>query len=124
MHRLVPAATALFLVSSVHGALAQDLASQIVGTWEWAGHVYKEVATGRATHVFGEKPSGLMAFTRGGSVVYAIFADGRKAPGGNPATEAESVALFNTMGCVPPFSFDASAAAGDRSLPTVAAPQG
>ena len=97
MHRLVPAVTALSLVTFVQVASAQEPASQIVGTWKWVGHVYREVATGRTTHVFGEKPSGLMAFTKGGNMVYAVFADGRKAPAASPATEAERAALFGTM---------------------------
>jgi len=45
MNRLISAATALLLAWSAHGASAQDFASRIVGTWQWAGHVYKEVAT-------------------------------------------------------------------------------
>jgi len=51
----------------------------------------QEVATGRSTHVFGEQPSGLMAFTKGGHLVYAVFASDRKAPTANPATDAERV---------------------------------
>ena len=97
MNGLISAATALLLAWSAHGASAQDFASRIVGTWRWAGHVYKEVATGRSTHVFGEQPSGLMAFTKGGHLVYAVFASDRKAPAASPATDAERVALFNTM---------------------------
>jgi hypothetical protein len=97
MRRRISAVTALLLVSSAHGASAQDLASQIVGTWKWTGHVYKEVTTGKITNVFGDKPSGLMAFTKGGSLVYAVFADNRRPPAGNPATDAERAALHNTM---------------------------
>lgn len=97
MHRLISAATALLLALSTHGASAQDLASQIVGTWKWTGHVYKEVATGKTTNAFGEWPTGLQVFTKSGRLVYAVFADNRKPPAGNPATDAERAALHNTM---------------------------
>lgn len=97
MRHLISAATALFLVSSAHGVSAQDLASQIVGTWKWSSHVYKGVATGKTTNAFGELPTGLQVFTKSGKLVYAVFADNRKPPAGNPATDAERAALHNTM---------------------------
>ena len=45
---------------------------------------------------YGEKPSGHFIFTRGGYFAWNYFADGRKAPAGPVATEAERIALFNT----------------------------
>ncbi len=97
MHHLITTATAALLISLAQSASAQDLRSQIVGTWKWSSHVYKEVATGKTTNVFGEKPSGLQVFTQGGNALFAVFADSRKAPAANPATEAESAALLSTM---------------------------
>ncbi len=97
MHHLIVTATAAFLILPAQSASAQDLRSQIVGIWKWSSHVYKEVATGKTTNVFGEKPSGLQVFTQGGNALFAVFADSRKAPAANPATEAESAALLSTM---------------------------
>lgn len=97
IHALIATATAALLISLAPSASAQDLRSQIVGTWKWSSHVYKEVATGKTTNVFGEKPSGLQVFTQGGNALFAVFADSRKAPAANPATEAESAALLSTM---------------------------
>ena len=97
MHHLISAATVGFLISFAQTASAQDMASQIVGAWKWTSHVYKEVATGKTTHVYGEKPSGLMVYTKGGNLVYAVFGDNRKAPAGAAATDAERAGLFNTM---------------------------
>jgi hypothetical protein len=97
MHQLISAATVAFLTSLAQTASAQDLASQIVGAWKWTSHVYKEVATGKTTNVYGDKPSGLMVYTKGGSLVYAVFGDNRKAPASAPATDADRAGLFNTM---------------------------
>jgi hypothetical protein len=97
MHLLISAVAVALLLSSAQTSSAQDLAAQIVGTWKWTSHVYREVATGKTTNVFGEKPLGLQVFTKGGNAVFAVFADGRKAPAANPATEAEHAALFATM---------------------------
>lgn len=97
MHYAISAVAVAFLVSFAPTAAAQDLATQIVGTWKWTSHVYKEVATGKNSNVYGEKPSGLIVFTKGGNLVYAVFGDNRKPPAGSPATEAERAGLFNTM---------------------------
>jgi len=97
MRHLISAATVGLLISFAQTASAQDMASQIVGAWKWTSHVYKEVATGKTTNVYGEKPSGLMVYTKGGNLVYAVFGDNRKAPAGAAATDAERAGLFNTM---------------------------
>jgi len=97
MRQQISAVAAAFFLCFAQTSSAQDLASQIIGAWKWTGHVYKEVATGKTTNVFGEKPSGLQVFTKGGNAVFAVFHDSRKAPAANPATEAERAALFATM---------------------------
>ncbi|UCG97525.1 MAG: lipocalin-like domain-containing protein [Burkholderiales bacterium] len=97
MRQQISTVAAAFFLCFAQTSSAQDLASQIIGAWKWTGHVYKEVATGKTTNVFGEKPSGLQVFTKGGNAVFAVFHDSRKAPAANPATEAERAALFATM---------------------------
>ena len=94
MHRLIATATVAFLASSAQSASAQDLTSQIVGTWKWTGHVYRNVGTGNTANVYGEKPTGLMVFTKNGNLVYAVFGDNRLAPARTPATDAEGTALY------------------------------
>jgi hypothetical protein len=90
-------ATVAFLISFAQSALAQDLTVQIVGTWKWTGHVYRNVGTGNTANVYGEKPTGLMVFTKNGNLVYAVFGDTRLAAASTPATDGERAALFNTM---------------------------
>lgn len=97
MHHLIATATAALLISLAQSASAQDLRSQIVGAWKWTGHVYREVGTGKTSNVYGEKPTGLMVYTKSGNLVYAVFGDNRQPPASTPATDAERAALFNTM---------------------------
>ena len=95
-HPIAMAAVA-FLILLAQSASAQDLTAQIVGAWKWTGHVYRNVGTGSTANVYGEKPTGLMIFTKNGNLVYAVFGDNRPAPASTPATDAERAALFNTM---------------------------
>ncbi len=97
MRYLIATAMFAFLTALAPASSAQGLATQIVGAWKWTGHVYKEVATGKTTNVYGERPLGLMVLTAGGNLVWAVFADSRKAPAGAPVTDAERASLFNTM---------------------------
>ena len=97
MRHLIATAMFAFLTALAPASSAQALATQIVGAWKWTGHVYKEVATGKTANVYGERPQGLMVYTTGGNLVYAVFADNRKAPAGTPPTDAERAGLFNTM---------------------------
>ena len=41
MHHPIATATAAFLISLAQSASAQDLTSQIVGTWKWTGTTQK-----------------------------------------------------------------------------------
>ena len=76
---------------------AQDLASSVVGVWKLKSQVRKEVATGKITNTFGEKPTGHIIYTRGGHVSFVVIADNRKAPAGPNPTDAERIELFKTM---------------------------
>jgi hypothetical protein len=78
-------------------ALSQDLASQIVGVWKRTSQVQKEIATGTTNHTYGEKVSGPAIFTRGGHFMWVIAGEGRKPAAAPVATDAERIALFNSL---------------------------
>jgi hypothetical protein len=78
-------------------AQSQDLASQIVGVWKFISNKNTEVATGKITYPFGEKPNGYIVFTKGGRLIFTVVGDNRPQPAGSGATDAERVALFNTL---------------------------
>jgi hypothetical protein len=76
---------------------AQDLASQIVGVWKLVGFSTKEVASGKSTHPYGEKPSGYYVYTKGGHFFAIQVAQERKAPAAATPTDAERAELHKTM---------------------------
>jgi hypothetical protein len=78
-------------------ASAQDLASSIVGLWKLTSHGNKVAATGAMTHPFGEHPAGYQLFTRGGRLMFMMFGENRKRPGGSSLSDPERVALFNGL---------------------------
>jgi len=75
---------------------AQDLASTIVGVWKVLSVETKEVDSGKAVRPLGDV-IGTFVFTRGGRFSGMVFSVNRKAPAAPNATEAERVALFNSM---------------------------
>ena len=78
-------------------ARAQDLASIIVGVWKAISVETKEVVSGKINRPFGDKPEGTWVFTRGGRTSLMLFHGDRKSPAAANATDAERVALFNSM---------------------------
>src|SRR5580704_4555998 len=90
------AAAAFFMISSF-SVSAEDLASQIVGVWKVVSNNNKEVATGKVNYPFGEKPAGYVVYTKGGHLIFSIVAGDRANPASASATDAERVALFNTL---------------------------
>jgi hypothetical protein len=78
-------------------ARAQDLASTIVGVWKAISVESKEVVSGKINRPFGDKPEGTWVFTRGGRTLFMVFHGDRKSPAAANATDAERVALFNSM---------------------------
>jgi hypothetical protein len=93
------AAFALF-AAGVHPGSAQDLATEIIGTWKLADLVRKDTATGAIVKTFGEKPIGHIVYTKVNRAVWFFAANDRKTPAGPNPTDAERSALFNTMaGC-------------------------
>lgn len=55
-------------------AAEEDLASSIVGVWKYTGIANKQVATGKVTHPYGEKPSSHIASGRGVVAVQSAIA--------------------------------------------------
>src|SRR5262245_26710152 len=90
----IAAAALALLVASP--AVAQDLASQIIGVWKGKGFVQKVLATGEITKPKGENPTGTATFSRGGHFTWIFIDDGRKVPT-STATDADRVALFDTL---------------------------
>jgi hypothetical protein len=76
---------------------AQDLASAIVGVWKVVSIETKEVETGKVTYPLGDQLTGTFVFTPGGRFSGMVYSANRKAPASANATEAERLALFNSM---------------------------
>ena len=94
---LVTAISAAFLLALGQPAPAEDLASSIVGVWKFKGQHIKEVASGKIDYPLGQNPTGHLVCTKGGHIVSVLAGDNRKAPASPAFTDAERVALFNTM---------------------------
>lgn len=78
-------------------AWGQNLASEIVGVWKVVSIETKEVQSGKVTRPLGDQLTGTFAFTRGGNFSGMVFRTDRKPPAAPNATEAERVALFNSL---------------------------
>jgi Lipocalin-like domain len=78
-------------------ASADDLASAIVGVWKVVSIETKEVKSGKVTRPLGDQLAGTFTFTRGGNFAGMVFRADRKAPLAANATEAERIALFNSL---------------------------
>jgi len=95
--RLVGAVTLALMLASPVAAVAQDLASQLVGVWKQTGFVQKNLTTGETSKPQGDNPGGMAIFSRGGHFTWIFINDGRKSPASPPAvTDAERIALYNT----------------------------
>jgi lipocalin-like protein len=77
-------------------APAQDLASQIVGVWKYTSLTTTDVASGKVTRNFGDKPNGYFVYTKGGRIIFSLVGDNRAKPTG-AVTDAEAIALFRTL---------------------------
>jgi hypothetical protein len=78
-------------------ASAQDITSPVVGLWKLTGNTTKIVATGAMQRLAGEHPSGYQLFTKGGHMIFIQTSENRKQPAGAVLTDAERIALFNTL---------------------------
>jgi hypothetical protein len=96
MNKSVAALTLITLSLATWPATAEDITSPIVGLWKLTGNTTKIVATGAMERLAGEHPTGYQLFTKGGHMMFFQAAEGRKPPAG-VLTDAERVALFNTL---------------------------
>jgi hypothetical protein len=92
----------LMMASALAAVLAQpvaadDLKTAIVGTWKMTSFVRKELATGKESRFYGERPIGYSVYTPGGTFFVYVVGEGRKRPTEANATEAERAALYNSM---------------------------
>jgi len=69
----------------------------LVGAWTLKSNSRVILATGEKAPLFGEHPSGTILYTADGRMSAILVADGRKAPAGPVASDAEAVALYRTM---------------------------
>ncbi len=97
MRNLINVSALLALLGWASPCLAQDIKVSIVGLWKVVGDVNKVVATGEASHPFGEHPNGYQLFSQGGHMMQLICGEGRKAPSGQVPTEKERAELFNSL---------------------------
>jgi hypothetical protein len=98
MQRTILAAlSGLVLVTLPSLSGAQEINSPIVGLWKLTSNVTKIVETGAMERQGGEHPIGYQLFTRGGHLMFIQNSENRKRPAGPTPTDAERVALFNSM---------------------------
>jgi hypothetical protein len=98
MPRAIAAAlTSLAFLTFAWPASGEDINSPLVGLWKLTGNTTKIVATGAMERQAGEHPSGYQLFTKGGHMMFFQAAENRKPPAGKVASDAERVALFNTL---------------------------
>jgi hypothetical protein len=89
--------TTAFMLALPTLSLAQDLTSAIVGVWKVVSIETKEVQSGKVTRPLGDQLTGTFTFTRGGNFQGMVFRTDRNAPVASNATDAERVALFNSL---------------------------
>ena len=89
--------TTTFLLALPAVAWGQNPASDIVGVWKVVSIETKEVQSGKVTRPLGDQLTGTFTFTRGGNFSGMVFRTDRKPPVAPNATEAERVALFNSL---------------------------
>ncbi len=101
MKRLtIPISLALalgLLVASAYSALAEHLASSIVGLWKVTSFARKEVATDKVEHPYGEHPGGYLLYSRGGHHMYFVVGEDRRSPAAPTPTDAERAELFKGL---------------------------
>jgi len=75
---------------------SQDPAG-LIGTWRQLSAVTEDIATGKQTSVFKQKPIGFVQFTSEGRVTLMTIDPVRKKPAGEVATTEEAAELYRTM---------------------------
>lgn len=94
---LITAATLALLAALPPAAVAEDLASQIVGMWRYVSFTTTEIASGKVSKPYGEKPTGYIVYTKGGRGMFVLVAENRAKPASAAVTDAEAVGLFRTF---------------------------
>lgn len=89
-------ALASLVTSTPPPAAAEDLASQIVGTWKYVSVTNTEVSSGKVSKPLGETPKGYVVYTKGGRFLFVLVGENRAKPTGAAVTDAEAVGLFKT----------------------------
>jgi hypothetical protein len=69
---------------------------QILGSWRMTSWVTRDVASGETRDAIGENPRGIAVYTAQ-RVVFLILKDNRTRPEQLPPSDAEKIALFDTM---------------------------
>ena len=65
--------------------------------WKVISNSNKELATGKVNYPLGQNPAGYVVYTKGGHIIFSLIAGDRAKPAGASATDAERVALYNTL---------------------------
>jgi hypothetical protein len=96
-HAVIFASIFTLLAGLGQPAGAQDVSTQIVGVWKMTSYVRKEQASGKFVKNLGERPAGILIYTKGGHFVSFVAGQDRKAPANVEPTDAERVELFKSM---------------------------
>jgi hypothetical protein len=76
---------------------AATLRERILGTWRMLAWTRKLVESGEETDALGPDPFGYINYAPNGRVMVFVLRSGRPRPSNIPPSEAEKVALFDTM---------------------------
>jgi hypothetical protein len=82
---------------STEPASATALREQIIGTWRMLAWTRRLVASGEEGDALGPNPFGYLNYAPDGRLMVFVLRSGRPKPSTNPPSEAEKVALFDTM---------------------------
>jgi hypothetical protein len=85
------------LLTFTQPTAAQDVSSSIVGVWKMTSFTRKESATGKIVKSYGERPAGIVIYTKGGHFAAFVAGQERKAPAKADPTDAERIELFKSM---------------------------
>jgi hypothetical protein len=98
MKRIAAFAVGLVLLTTSYmPATGEELTSKIVGVWKLKTFDRKVLSDGKITKPFGEHPTGIVIYTKGGHFTTFVAGDNRKAPAKPDPTDAERIDLFKTM---------------------------
>jgi hypothetical protein len=74
-----------------------EMRRALLGTWRMLGWTREEVASGRSSDAFGPNPRGFITYTADGRVMVLVVKRDRPAPATLPPSDAEKLALFDSM---------------------------